>query len=108
MIVTTTAYGVLLTGEFGRFFNIFSDFSKLVQKEEMEQYFSSCPSAEDYQYVLGMDVSINKNMNIELIHKEWLEHMESLPKPIKSLIKKIEKINPKAFEPDFQILAGKC
>lgn len=117
MIVTDTAYGILLTDDFGGFFKSFREFKKFKPNDYfddedyefpqicMDNFCVSCPSAEDYQFVLGISVHISKSMNIDEIHKEWLNYMENLPEEVKSILKNI---NPSDLEPDFQIMAGHC
>lgn len=125
MIVTYTAYGVALTTEFGNFYKPFKGFSNLKphsgydneDDEEydfdfphlsMEDFCASCPSADDYQFVLGFNVNITKTMNIEAIHEHWLKYMDNLPPEIKTIVAEIRKTNPDALDPDFQFMAGKC
>ena len=117
MIVTDTAYGILLTDDFGGFFKSFRDFEKFkptsyhddddyeIPEICLNNFCVSCPSAEDYQFVLGISVRISKTMNIEEIHKKWLEYMDNLPEEIKNVLKNIDSSK---LEPDFQIMAGHC
>lgn len=121
MITTTTAYGIPLTDEYGRFYKSFELFSvikpnKFYSEDEgdylfphlnMQELCSFCPSANNTQFVLGIDVHITKSMDIVAIHNQWLNYMENLPVEFKEFIEDIKQNSPESLDPDFQIMAGK-
>lgn len=125
MIVKITTYGVLLTTEYGKFYEEFSEFKHIKPHEGygetddygnkflfphlfLEYICASCPSDEEDQFVLGFGVKLNKNTNVKEIHEEWLNYMENLPPEIKSIVENIRKVNPDLLEPDFYTLTGNC
>lgn len=102
MIYIKTFYGVSLTDEFGGFFKLYDGFIEL----NLNDFCVSCPSVEDSQYVLGINVDINKNMDIKEINNQWEKYIQNLPQNVKDIISEITLNNKNAFEPDFKILAG--
>lgn len=106
MIIINTTYGIKLTDNFGRFYNVFKEIKDYVEENEsVLDIIEYCPSAEDNQYVIGIQININKDINIVKIHEDWLNYYDSLPCEFKQLIEKIEK---KYIVPDINIQAGKC
>ncbi len=89
-------------------FMIFFSELKELESVDIGDCCTSCPSSDNYQYVLGNFVCIHKNMDFNAIHEEWLNYMNSLPQEIKDILEKIKLKDPSELEPDIHIMIGEC
>lgn len=108
-VMHTTAYGVLLTQDFGD--SLDKQFDPLIdlinnKKYEEDDYdygskwLATCPSAERDQMVLGFEVRFDKNLEMEQVEKKWQELIKTVPEEWKELIKDFP-------EPNFHVMSGK-
>lgn len=107
MVTSREAYGIRITDDFGYFYDIFAELEEL-ESLDISDYCTSCPSTDNYQYVLGNSVAIHKKMDFAKIHQEWLNYMNSLPQEIKDVLEKIKLKDSSELEPDIHIMVGEC
>jgi hypothetical protein len=110
MIVNSTAYGILLTDEFGGTeYPAHEPFTEFVEAFRAEfnwpypEWITDCPSVEQTQLVLGFSASMSKKTDFAALDKQWYEMMEKLPQKYKDLLSKID-----LPEPDIQKMSGEC
>lgn len=112
MIVYSSGYGVLLTDEFGSPYRGFKELVNIIREMKREDYYApewvvSCPSAEDYQFILGFDLPITKNNDFKAADERFAklleELLEELPDNVKEILNGLQ-----LPEPDMYQLAGDC
>lgn len=121
MIMTTVGYGILLTDSFGDFYKEFNGFKNIRKCENISRedysnflyphltlydFFPSCESSEELQFIMGVEVHVRKSMKMKEIHRQWLEYMEELPIEIKKIVEQIKTEHSYSLDPDFHILSG--
>ena len=110
MIVNDTAYGIMLTDEFGGTeypaHEPFTEFVQAIREEfnrEYPSWITDCPSVEKPQLVLGFSAYISKKTDFAALDKRWHEMMETLPQKYKDILSKID-----LPEPDIKQMSGEC
>lgn len=108
MIVYSTGYGILLTDKFGGAYQGFEVLVDMINKIKDKDYSKpewvvSCPSTEDYQFILGFRLPITKKNDFNAADERFAKLLDSLPDNVKHILNELE-----LPEPDMHQLAGNC
>ena len=100
-VAKVIAYGIKLTDEFGYPYD--ADAAKVIKssmKTRSPKWATFCPSAEDDQCVLGIEVTeFSKLTDFMKLHEAWELAITSAPPSVREYAKR--------FDPDICFLAGK-
>lgn len=105
MIITSTAYGVCVTDDFGYPLEGMDQLLSAVKAAVPDLYqdrawLVTCPSDEKQQVVVGVLASINRSTDFAQLHQAWTTAIAQAPEEIRALLV--------GHEPDVHFLAGHC
>lgn len=102
MIVQKITYGIAITDRHGDPLTGLAELvAQIIEPWRESTWRVTCFSAQNPQFVLGIEAKISKYTDFDALHRQWEQSMATAPQKVRDLMAKL----PLA-EPDVVFLAG--